>query len=326
MTNLRRPLSITLGGGLVVAGVAVVLLPLLGVSNRGRADDSALSQWYQGGSSAVVGSAPNSAAPTCGFAGPSQSYALVTFPSLSQYGYAGVAGDGTWDLLEQRSMVHYQTTPAPGQTGNVIIGFHREPHFEHIDQLAAGDVVDLQDRACHTWHYRITQRWVLPPNRITQLGPTQDAELTLVTCTPWFQDYERIVWRGVLTDDARPAAPTAPGATSSPAAPISVPFLPPTPTPSPSRTSPAGRSNTPGPTQTPAPPSPTSSSTPTSAPTPAPTPTPTPAPTPTPTPAPTPTPTPAPTPTPTPAPTPTPTPAPTPTPTPAPTPTPTPKH
>jgi LPXTG-site transpeptidase (sortase) family protein len=304
-----RLLSTAAGATLLLAGILVIAIPLVGVLERGQADNGALAQWNHGGSKALTGTAPDTASTGgCGTAAAADSYAMLSFPSLTQYGYAGVAGDGGWDLLLQRSMVHYQGSAAPGQPGNDIVAFHREPHFEHIDQLAVGDVVAVQDRACHTWHYQITQRSVLAPGAVTQLAPTQDAELTLVTCTPWFQDYNRIVWRGVLTDGAHPAAPPATAPATTAPRPVVVPFVP-TPTAAPKPTpTPATPSPTPRATPTPVPPPPTSIPTPTP---PTPTPTP-PTPTPTPTPAP-------PTPTPTPTP-PTPTPAPTSTPTAGPTP------
>ena len=109
-----------------------------------------------------------------------------------------MAGDGTWDLLLKRSMVHYQGTAAPGQKGNDIIAFHREPEYQHVDELKVGDVVDVQDRNCKTWAYRISGRWQLSPSRVTQLTSTDGYDLTLITCTPFWQDTERLVWRATL--------------------------------------------------------------------------------------------------------------------------------
>ena len=210
----RRPRSVSklrllvslVGAALIVAGVLVIAVPLYQVWQRGKADDQALQAWNSGGSGKLAGpvsttSTASTAAPAaCGSAGaPADEFALVTFPSLSTYGYAGVAGNGTWDMLSQRSMVHYDTTPAPGQQGNVIIAFHREPNFEHIDALAVGDTVDVQDRSCRTWHYRITQTWKLDPSSVTQLTQTDGHDLTLVTCTPWYVDSQRLVWRATLT-------------------------------------------------------------------------------------------------------------------------------
>jgi sortase A len=199
ISRLRLLLSLV-GAGLIVAGVLVIAIPLYQVWQRGRTDDQAIQAWNSGGSGKLAGPVSDTSAPAaCGVAGaPADEFALVTFPSLSKYGYAGVAGNGTWDMLAQRSMVHYDTTPAPGDQGNVIIAFHREPNFEHIDSLNVGDIVDVQDRSCHIWHYRVTQAWKLDPSKVTQLGQTDGHDLTLVTCTPWYVDSERLVWRAQL--------------------------------------------------------------------------------------------------------------------------------
>lgn len=205
--SLQRVALLTAGLALIGAGLLVIAIPLYGVWQRGRADSQALQTWNNGGAQAIVGAAPANAdhlgtLPAQGgctaAAAPPDDYALVSFPSLPQYGYAQVAGDGTWDMLTQRSMVHYRGTPAPGQQGNVIVAFHREAEFQHIDELKAGDTVDLQDRSCKVWHYTVTQRWTLDPGAVTQLNSTTGHELTLITCTPWYIDTQRIVWRAEL--------------------------------------------------------------------------------------------------------------------------------
>lgn len=187
----------------IVTGVSLIVVPLVGVLQRGQADQSALGAWNSGGKDAIVG-APSSAsgtpAPTampCGSSSASD-YALVTFGAPAADHYAAVATNGNWDALHDRSMVHYAGTPDPGQQGNSIIAFHREPDFEHIDQLNVGDTVTVEDRACKTYTYQITGRWVLDPNRVTQLVPTTGHDLTLITCTPFWVDTQRIVWRASL--------------------------------------------------------------------------------------------------------------------------------
>lgn len=205
---------VLVGAGLVVAGVVVIAVPVITTYMRGAADDRALKEWRSGGSSALAG-APNApdAVPGSSTAGkaasacqpnaaPAGDYALVNFVSLPQYGYAGVAGNGDWNSLHERSMVHYTTSPAPGQKGNVIIAFHREPHYEHIDEMKAGDQVTVQDRTCNVFTYRITERSVLDPSKVTQLNNTSGYDITLITCTPWWRDYQRIVWRGTLVQPA----------------------------------------------------------------------------------------------------------------------------
>ena len=101
----------------------------------------------------------------------------MTFSAPAAEHYGGVATDGTWDSLHDRSMVHYTGTPGPGQPGNSIIAFHREPDYEHIDQLNVGDTVPVQDRTCHTYKYKITSKWYMEPARVNQQeqhsGPDQ---------------------------------------------------------------------------------------------------------------------------------------------------------
>ncbi len=174
------------------------------VAARGQNDVNAVNSWLAG--SAVSGTSSAEAATgsatggTCGGGGSdSDAYALVEFSGLPQYGYVGVAVNGNWTQLDDRSMVHWYGSPAPGGDGNVIIAFHREPDYQNIDQLAPGETVTIQDRTCQTYVYTITQRWDLAPSAVTQLVPTSDAELTLITCTPWWQDYDRLVWRADLT-------------------------------------------------------------------------------------------------------------------------------
>jgi sortase (surface protein transpeptidase) len=65
--------------------------------------------------------------------------------------------------------------------------------------LGPGETVTIQDRSCTTYVYTVTQRWQLAPSDVTQLVPTSGHELTLVTCTPWWVDYDRLVWRADLT-------------------------------------------------------------------------------------------------------------------------------
>ena len=220
LTAMRERLGVLIAGvALIGVGVVMIGIPLLthqsdtqSVDTRGNADSAALAAWDSGGSDAVKGTG-NVHDPTHGDVGgacvpgaaPADEYALVQFTSLS-YNYAGVAGDGTWDLLKQRSMVHYQGTPPPGGAGNVIIAFHREPNYQYIDKLDHGGVVTIEDRSCHTYVYTIQSKVELAPQDVTQLNPTGGHILTMITCTPFWVDTDRLVWRGTLTTvDGHPA-------------------------------------------------------------------------------------------------------------------------
>lgn len=203
-SRFHSPLRVTLmvvGLAAIITGVGLVAFPLLGVWQRGHADQTALNSWNKGGSNQLRGAVTPATAPphvvSCGSGSPAD-YALVTFGAPAAEHYGGVATDGNWDSLHDRSMVHYSGTPAPGEQGNSIIAFHREPDYEHIDQLNVGDTVSVQDRSCHTFVYKVTGKWVLTPSRVTQLVPTSGHDLTLITCTPFWVDSQRIIWRAAL--------------------------------------------------------------------------------------------------------------------------------
>ena len=210
-----RRLARVVGCLLVLAGVGITAHGLLqqakvqqAVAARGQNDVNAVNSWLAGSASSgasqadtpATGTATGTSTSTCGGGGSdSDAYALVEFTGLPQYGYVGVTVDGDWTRLDDRSMVHWHGSPAPGGKGNVIIAFHREPDYQHIDQLAVGETITIQDRSCQTYVYTVSQRWDLAPSAVTQLVPTSGQELTLITCDPWWQDYNRLVWRADLT-------------------------------------------------------------------------------------------------------------------------------
>ena len=130
--------------------------------------------------------------------GPAGEYALVEFNSLPQYSYASLVGDGNWDLLDTQPMVHWHAGPAPGQQGNMLLALHREPNFEHIDELNVGGIITVVDHACHSYQYQVSQRWNLSPDQSSVLGQTSGHDLTLITCTPFWRDTNRLVWRASL--------------------------------------------------------------------------------------------------------------------------------
>ncbi len=209
---------LALGVASIIAGGALIAGPLIGVFQRGAVDSTALKHWKGGAVKPAVAPAPvASRPPACGTSSATD-YALVNFGAPAQYHYAAVAGNGTWALLDSRSMVHYAGTPNPGQQGNVIIAFHREPDFQYINELNVGGTITIENRACQTFVYKVTRRWDLAPAKVTQLVPTSGHELTMITCDPWWQDYNRFVWRAELISAPAPSSPgTAGGSVANPA-------------------------------------------------------------------------------------------------------------
>jgi LPXTG-site transpeptidase (sortase) family protein len=204
-------LGVVLAGSgilLIVAGLAIFVPPLVGVLQRSRADTEALQQWKAPGSALSTrlpkvktvtepGASPVATSPSCGSGSPASEYALIDFPSLS--GIEGVAGNGNWSLLLERSVVHYATTPGPGQPGNGLYALHREPNFEPLGTLKAGNRIVLTNRNCQQFTYVITDMWTEYSAQVTQLQPISNGTwITLVTCTPLWIDSQRLVIRAQL--------------------------------------------------------------------------------------------------------------------------------
>ena len=194
--------------GLIFLGIPVTKYFI--VKNRTQNSNVAITQWKTVGNLNITGAAPQTdptkgqaknlpALKTCPLKNlPNSDYALVIFAPTNGQQYAGVATNGSWSALNITSMVHYDNSAAPGQNGNMFIAFHREPAYQYINLLSVGQTVSVQDRNCNTYVYQITQKWVLNPNEVTQFTTSSQPIMTLITCTPWWQDYNRIVWRAVL--------------------------------------------------------------------------------------------------------------------------------
>ena len=96
---------------------------------------------------------------------------------------------------------HYPGTAMPGQIGNFSVAGHRVPSlFWNLQDVRPGDQVVIQTQ--DNWYiYRVTVNEVVTPHSIEVVAPTPDrigvaptvATLTLTTCNPKWNDYQRMV-------------------------------------------------------------------------------------------------------------------------------------
>lgn len=88
----------------------------------------------------------------------------------------------------------------PGQAGNEAIAGHDDSDgavFRRLGELRAGDEVRVYAGA-RAYRYRVVALRVVPPTAIDVLRPTRGATLTLITCTPYLVDTDRLVVRAEL--------------------------------------------------------------------------------------------------------------------------------
>ena len=126
--------------------------------------------------------------------------------------------EGTTPAALRAGAGHYETSPLPGEAGNVAIAGHRTTYgrpFNRIDELAEGDVVELETPfAVHT--YRAlpafeghANPWVVPPTEFSVVSQeVQGSFLTLTTCHPKGSARQRLIMRFQLVG-SEPRAPAA---------------------------------------------------------------------------------------------------------------------
>jgi sortase A len=108
--------------------------------------------------------------------------ARLTIPRLDTDLYV-VEGDGARQL--RRGPGHLRGTAMPGTNGNCIIAGHRDTHFRVLKDIRQGDEIVLRTRDGE-YAYRVRKTQVVSPRDVQLLRPTQDAELHLVTCYPFY--------------------------------------------------------------------------------------------------------------------------------------------
>ena len=80
---------------------------------------------------------------------------------------------------------HLQGTALPGMMGNVGIAAHRDTFFRPLRDVRGSDIV-LLTTSRGVFQYRVEGIEIVDPNDVRVLQKTKDAELTLVTCYPFY--------------------------------------------------------------------------------------------------------------------------------------------
>jgi len=80
---------------------------------------------------------------------------------------------------------HVIDTAMPGEPGNAVITGHRDTFFRNIYELKKGDEIVVR-RNGQVFKYQVTGKKIVEPEDVSVLKPTQDAQLTLITCYPTY--------------------------------------------------------------------------------------------------------------------------------------------
>jgi len=89
------------------------------------------------------------------------------------------------DLTLDRGVGRILGTAQVGASGNLGIAGHRDGFFRGLQNIAAGDVLELVSPR-HLGRYRVSQIRIVQPEDTWVLNPTAAPTITLVTCFPFY--------------------------------------------------------------------------------------------------------------------------------------------
>lgn len=124
---------------------------------------------------------------------------IIEIPKL---GVKAAILEGTDDRALKYTVGHYPQTANPGEKGNCVLLGHRNYVYGHffrrIDELEAGDQVIIK-KDTDTYTYIVTESFVVSPEEVWVLDTSEDAILTMITCTPMITYTDRLIVRGVIS-------------------------------------------------------------------------------------------------------------------------------
>lgn len=109
-----------------------------------------------------------------------------------------VPGD-SWEELKQ-GVGHRIGSANPGERGNLVLSGHDDVYgepFRDLEKLDIGKEVMVYAGA-NIYRYVIRARRVVAPNDLSVLDPSRNPIITLITCTPYRVDTQRLILIGEL--------------------------------------------------------------------------------------------------------------------------------
>lgn len=110
---------------------------------------------------------------------------MLTRVSIPKISLDAIVVEGATRKQLTKGPAHITDTAFPGETGNAVITGHRDTFFRHIYELQKGDAIFVR-RNGEVFKYEVTGKKIVKPEDVSVLNPTQDAQLTLITCYPTY--------------------------------------------------------------------------------------------------------------------------------------------
>jgi sortase A len=119
----------------------------------------------------------------------------------------GVDRDGRLPIAPGQVITHFLFSAGAGLPGNYVAYGHDDiagSLFRYLPNMRVGDLIELRSGGA-LYAYRVTGSRVVQPSDVSVLAPTRTPTLTLISCTPYMVDTQRIVVTAALARQATPA-------------------------------------------------------------------------------------------------------------------------
>lgn len=174
---------------------------MFGNAAQVRADQSQLEQQWVSSQGEQVGIALSSGLVAPPKPLPGNAIARISIPSLGQK-WIVVEGTAPADITTAPG--HYSGTAMPGQRGNFAVAGHREIGlFWDLDKVKPGSQIIVETKT-RSFTYVVTRNFITAPDSWAEVSATPpgfqsgNRILTLTTCNPKTDNYERLVIHAVL--------------------------------------------------------------------------------------------------------------------------------
>ena len=123
---------------------------------------------------------------------------LIEIPSI---GLSQGLVEGITDEILQYYIGHFENSVKPGEKGNFAVAGHRVSNyseaFVNLYKVKPGDLVNVKSRG-KEFVYKIEENFIVEPDEIEVLDETEEATITLITCTVGAK--QRVILKGSLID------------------------------------------------------------------------------------------------------------------------------
>lgn len=125
----------------------------------------------------------------------------IAYMKIPKMNLKVVVAEGTDQEIIKYAVGHFEDTVLPGQVGNCAIAGHRNydtgEFFLNLNKLEEGDDIIISTLE-KNFIYKVTKTFVVGAEDTYILEPSEEAIVTLVTCT--YDGKERLIVQGKLQD------------------------------------------------------------------------------------------------------------------------------